>query len=311
MTSDVLLAAHGIGRCYGTRVAVRALDLDLRRGEVLGLLGLNGAGKSTTLQILTGVIAPHWGRVVIGGHDLTRRPQQAKALLGYLPEVPPLYPDARVDEYLAFCAGLHRIPGREIATAVAKAKQRCGLQEVGSRLIRNLSKGYQQRVGIAQAIVHEPPLLILDEPTVGLDPAQIQEVRGLVRQLGREHAVLLSTHLLAEAESVCTRVLILHQGRAVYDQELRANPRHLLLALRAPPAPDVLAALPGVTAVTALGDGRFECCGDDLATLGERLAAAAVAGDWGLRELTPGTTALERTFLDLTREHRARDAAPC
>ncbi len=303
MTPEVLLAARGISRRYGARIAVQGIDLELRRGEVLGLLGLNGAGKSTTLQMLTGVLAPHEGTVTIGGHDLARTPLAAKGQLGYLPEVPPLYPELRVDEYLKFCAELHRVPPAQVAAAVGRSLSRCGLTEVSTRLIRNLSKGYQQRVGIAQAIVHEPPVLILDEPTVGLDPAQIHEVRELIRALGREHAVLLSTHLLAEAESICTRVVILHQGRMVYDQALGLGHAVLTVALRAPPVLSELAALRGIRKAMAIPGGRFECVTADLDAAADAICEAAVTRHWGLHELTPGN-ALERTFLDLTRDHR-------
>lgn len=304
MVTDILLAAHGISRYYGARAALQRLDLELRRGEVLGLLGLNGAGKSTALQVLTGVIAPHHGTVVIGGHDLAGAPLAAKRLLGYLPEIPPLYPDARVDEFLRFCAELHAVPSAQVTSAVTRSLKRCGLQEVAARLIRNLSKGYQQRVGIAQAIVHEPPVLILDEPTVGLDPAQIKDVRNLIRSLSNERGVLLSTHLLAEAESICTRVVILHHGRSVYDQTLGTDNRIVTVTLRMPPPLAEITSLPGVDSVREVGAGQFECVARDLAAAAEALAEVAVARGWGLQELGRGDTALERTFLELTRDHR-------
>ncbi|MSR15500.1 MAG: ATP-binding cassette domain-containing protein [Gammaproteobacteria bacterium] len=304
MTPDVLLAARGVSRRYGTRIAVQGLNLELRRGEVLGLLGLNGAGKSTTLQILTGVLAPHSGVVKIGGHDLARSPLAAKRHVGYLPEIPPLYQDSQVDEYLRFCAELHAVPPVQVENAVARCVNRCGLTEVSHRLIRNLSKGYQQRVGIAQAIVHEPSVLILDEPTVGLDPAQIQEVRALIRTLGREHAVVLSTHLLAEADSLCSRVVILHHGRVVYDHVLGEGGRSLMVGFSAPPALKELSQLLNVRSVSMLAGGRFECLTDDLAATAEVITVAAVNRHWGLQELTPGKTTLERTFLELTRDHQ-------
>jgi ABC-2 type transport system ATP-binding protein len=304
MSALPLLTAQGISRRYGSRVAVENVSLDLRRGEVLGLLGLNGAGKSTTLQILAGVLAPHRGVVAIHGHDLARAPRAAKRHLGYLPEVPPLFIDATVDEYLSFCARLHEVPSARVMARVARAKDRCNLQAVGSRLIRNLSKGFQQRVGLAQAIVHEPAVLILDEPTVGLDPAQIQEVRELIGALGTEHAILLSTHLLGEAESVCSRVVILHQGRLVYDQALAAQRQSILLGLRRPPPLAVLQALIGTSEILARADGRFEIVAAERAAVVDRLVSAAAAQGWELCELSHGGSALERTFLDLTREHR-------
>lgn len=214
------LCATSVGYAYAGKMAVSALSLRLRRGEVLGLLGPNGAGKSTTLQMLAGILAPQSGGVEICGASLARQPRLAKRNLGYLPDIPPLYPELRVDEYLHFAARLRGLAGKAAALAVPRVKQRCGLADMGGKLIGHLSKGYQQRVGIAQAIVHEPPVVILDEPTNALDPLQIREVRELVRSLAQHHSVLFSSHTLAEVEAVCDRVVILHQGRLVADEPL-------------------------------------------------------------------------------------------
>ncbi|MEQ8661720.1 MAG: ABC transporter ATP-binding protein, partial [Gammaproteobacteria bacterium] len=207
---DVLLAARGLTRRFGHRTALAGIDITLRRGEVLGFLGLNGAGKTTTMQILSGALVADAGRVEVCGHDLARAPRDARAALGYLPQTPPLYDDMLVDEYLALCARLHAIARSAVAAAVARARARCGLADVGGRLIRHLSRGYQQRVGIAQAIVHEPAVLILDEPTNGLDPAQIRDVRALLTGLAGERAVIVSTHVLGEVRTLATRIAILH-----------------------------------------------------------------------------------------------------
>lgn len=218
--TKITVSATDLSRDYGARSAVRNIDFELRQGEVLGLLGPNGAGKTTTLQMLAGCLAPSTGAIEICGINLLERPREAKALLGYLPETPPLYRELTVDEYLRLVARLHRIPRNEIADAVDKAKQRCGLSKVGKRLVGNLSKGYQQRVGIAQAIVHNPRVVILDEPTVGLDPIQIREIRSLIRELGGEHSVILSTHILPEVESVCDRIQIMNQGELVFGGDM-------------------------------------------------------------------------------------------
>ncbi|GAO36605.1 ABC transporter ATP-binding protein [Sulfuricella sp. T08] len=218
--TKITVSIKDLSRSYGSRSAVRNIGFELRQGEVLGLLGPNGAGKTTTLQMLAGCLAPSTGAIEICGINLLERPREAKALLGYLPETPPLYRELTVDEYLRLAARLHRIPKHEIADAVDKARQRCGLIEVGKRLIGNLSKGYQQRVGIAQAIVHNPRVVIMDEPTVGLDPIQIREIRSLIRELGGEHSVILSTHILPEVESVCDRIQIMNQGKLVFGGDM-------------------------------------------------------------------------------------------
>jgi len=195
---------------------IRDISLELKRGEVLGLLGHNGAGKSTTLQMLTGCLQPNSGEIKICGIDLARKPIPAKAHIGYLPETPPLYRELNVNEYLTYAARLRGINSANANEALALVKHRCGLNAVGQKNIGALSKGYQQRVGIAQAIIHQPDIIVLDEPTVGLDPTQIRDVRSLIRELGDTHSVILSTHLLSEVESVCDRVEILHTGELVF-----------------------------------------------------------------------------------------------
>jgi len=203
-------------RRFGNQQVIHGVSLELRRGEVLGLLGHNGAGKSTTLQMLTGCLLPDSGEVDICGINLLHHPMQAKAYIGYLPETPPLYRELTVNDYLLFAARLRGMKSGAAAEALAQTRQRCGLDSVGKKSIGTLSKGYQQRVGIAQAIIHSPAVIVLDEPTVGLDPAQIREIRALIRELGDKHSVILSTHLLGEVESVCDRVEIMQQGKLIY-----------------------------------------------------------------------------------------------
>ena len=214
--TNITVSTSELSRSYGARTAVHDIGFELRQGEVLGLLGPNGAGKTTTLQMLAGCLAPSAGRIEICGIDLLERPREAKALLGFLPETPPLYRDLTVDEYLRFAARLHQVPKADIPAALEQAKRRCGLADTGKRLIGSLSKGFQQRVGIAQAIVHNPRVVILDEPTVGLDPIQIREIRALIRELGGKYSVILSTHILPEVESVCDRIQIMNRGRLVF-----------------------------------------------------------------------------------------------
>jgi len=216
LTSALTLEAAHLTRRFGKNTVIYDISLQLKRGEVLGLLGHNGAGKSTTMQMLTGCLAPDSGTIKICGFDLQRQPTLAKAHIGYLPETPPLYKEFCVQDYLIFAAKLRGIKANEVSSALDLALQRCGLNDKRHTLIGTLSKGYQQRVGIAQAIIHQPAVIILDEPTVGLDPAQIRDIRTLIRELGTAHSVILSTHLLGEVASICDRVEILQRGTLVY-----------------------------------------------------------------------------------------------
>ncbi|MDX8385471.1 MAG: ABC transporter ATP-binding protein [Gallionella sp.] len=213
---EITLSATHLTRRFGGQPVIRDISLELKRGEVLALLGHNGAGKSTSLQMLTGCLQPDGGEIKICGIDLARQPILAKAHIGYLPETPPLYREFTVNEYLTYAARLRGINSANTREALALAKQHCGLTDVGQKNIGILSKGYQQRIGIAQAIIHQPDVIVLDEPTVGLDPAQIRDVRSLIRELGDTHSVILSTHLLSEVESVCDRVEILHTGELIF-----------------------------------------------------------------------------------------------
>lgn len=217
---SLTLSAQHLSREYNHTIAVHDVTLQLRQGEILGLLGPNGAGKSTTMHMLTGNLAPNSGRIEICGIDLLDDPKSAKVHLGYLPEIPPLYMEMTVDEFLIFVAKLHRIDKKSISHAVERCKKRCSLTDRGRQLISTLSKGLQQRVGIAQAIIHEPDVIILDEPTAGLDPNQVREMRQLIRALSQSCSIVLSTHILSEVESLCDRVLILNKGHIVLDQAL-------------------------------------------------------------------------------------------
>jgi ABC-2 type transport system ATP-binding protein len=305
------VCARGLSRRFGTHIAVNALDLELHRGEVLGLLGPNGAGKTTTMQMLTGNLAPSTGAIRICDIDLLEAPVLAKARIGYLPETPPLYRELNVGEYLHLAARLHRVAKAQRAAAVALAMQRCGLAAVGKKLIGALSKGYQQRVGIAQAIVHEPDVVILDEPTVGLDPNQILDIRALIRELGDKHSVILSTHILPEVEAVCDRVQIMHHGDVVFSNTIAGlrdfqRGRTVTLSLHRPPAISTLREIAGIVAVEAAGDGRFRIRFAPDADATAALVSRAGAEDWGLHELTPAQTSLEDVFVHLTREDTVR-----
>ena len=217
-------------KVYGRRTAVQDLSFTVEDGQICGLLGPNGAGKSTVMNILTGYIAPTSGSVSVEGHPLPEEAAAARACVGYLPETPPLYPDMTVAEYLRFAAELKGVRRAGRAAAVAAAARRTGVEDVLPRLIRSLSKGYRQRVGIAQALLSDPKVIILDEPTVGLDPAQVTGIRRLIQQLGHKHTVILSSHILSEVQAVCSRVLILSHGVLAADgtlEELTAGGRSL------------------------------------------------------------------------------------
>jgi ABC-2 type transport system ATP-binding protein len=310
-TASSTILARGLTRSFGSHVAVNNVTLELKRGEVLGFLGPNGAGKTTTMHMLTGNLAPSRGEISICGIDLLEEPAAAKARIGYAPEVPPLYRELTVDEYLLLAAKLHRLPKTRRAEAVGAAKRRCGLGEVGRKLIGTLSKGYQQRVGIAQAIVHMPDVVVLDEPTAGLDPNQIREIRALIRELGAGHSVILSTHILPEVEAVCDRVQIMHHGEIVYSDTIAALKRFesgatVLVGLRRPPALAELQAIPGAAAVERIEPTlfrvQFAADGDPT----DALVKAAAAGDWGLFQLKPAQTSLEDVFVHLTRREESQ-----
>jgi ABC-2 type transport system ATP-binding protein len=309
-----MITVTGLTKYYGDRVAVDDLGFDLTAGRVTGFVGPNGAGKSTTMQMITGNLAPSEGRVLINGVDLLDEPLRAKAGLGYLPEQPPLYRELTVDEFLTYCARLNRIPGARVRAAVDNARARCGLSDVGRRLIGNLSKGYQQRVGIAQAIIHQPAVVILDEPTVGLDPIQIREIRALIRELSAEHSVILSTHILPEVQATCDRVQIINQGELVLSDSIdgltrRMQRSSLRVALRFPPAAAALGAIDGVQEVEDLEDGCFRLHHAPEVSPAEAVAAASVHGGWGLMELTPEHASLEDIFVQLTRSEAAVEEA--
>ncbi len=304
MPNPVLVRATNLSRYYSQTCAVDRVTFELARGDVLGFLGPNGAGKSSTMQMLTGNLAPSAGGVEITGIDLLEQPKRAKLEIGYLPEQPPVYRELTVDEYLAYCARLNRIARNRQRAAIDTAKQRCGLSEVGRRLIGNLSKGYQQRVGIAQAIIHTPAVVILDEPTVGLDPIQILEIRALIRELGRDHGIILSTHILPEVQATCNRVQIIHHGRLVYSDTLSGlEQQHhattLLVHFNGQPSAAMLEAVPGIDRAEPLDGGhwRMHFAGDDPS---EAIVEQAVAGGWRLDAITAEHSTLEQVFIELT-----------
>ena len=312
-----MIEVSHLTREYSGRPAVSDLSFTVEDGQVYGLLGPNGAGKSTIMNIITGYLAATSGTVTVDGHPLPEEADAAKACIGYLPETPPLYPEMTVQEYLTFAAELKGVKRAERTDQVKKAARRTGLTEVMPRLIRNLSKGYRQRVGIAQALLGHPKVIILDEPTVGLDPAQVIEIRRLIRELGQGHTVIFSSHILSEVQAVCTRVLILSHGHLVAEgtpQELSAQlgPHGVLHATALGSWSAVAAAVRRVKGIQSVemeseenGEVAFtarSASGEDLrAAVSQALAAAGCA----VLNLTAETLSLEDIFLELTEPEEA------
>ena len=296
-----LISVNNLTRHYGDFCAVNNISFELSAGDILGFLGPNGAGKSSTMQMLSGNLAPTFGEISINGIDLLDNPKAAKASLGYLPENPPLYKEMTVLEYLQFCGRLHLISKSQLDGVCDSAIERCGLGDVRQRLIRNLSKGYQQRVGIAQAILHSPPVIILDEPTVGLDPIQILEIRQLIKTLGETHGIILCTHILPEVQAVCSRVQIINQGSLVYsagiDELLNKQSTQYEISLASTIDLETLASHDAFSAIVQTDDNNFIV---DSELSAEQLSEYIVQQQWGLTRFTPRQTSLEQIFIDLT-----------
>ena len=312
-----MIEVEGLTKDYGTVVAVRDVSFSVGRGEVVGFLGPNGAGKSTTLRILAGFLGATSGKVRVNGHDITEASLAARASLGYMPEAAPLYQELRVREYLEFRARLKRVPRAKRAASVERALERANLREVSETTIGHLSKGFRQRVGLADALVADPPLLILDEPTAGLDPNQVREVRALIKELAADHTVLLSTHILSEVEATCQRALVIDRGRLVAQGSLAELSRGrrsttLLLVVREtePRAAGILGEQTGVAEVetldsVALADGytRLRVTlteGVTALDAGPQLLRALVTANVDVASLSPETATLEQIFAELT-----------
>jgi gliding motility-associated transport system ATP-binding protein len=309
-----MIEVQNLTKRYPTQLAVSDVTFSVREGEIVGFLGPNGAGKTTTMRVLTGFLPPTTGTARVAGFDIVSQSRRARASLGYLPESAALYPEMRVREYLAYRARLENVTGANVRARVEEAVESCLLTEVADRKIDNLSKGYRQRTALAGALVHRPPVLILDEPTVGLDPMQIIKIREMIRMLGRERAVLLSTHILPEVDAVCDRVLIIDRGRIVAE----GTPQELRRQLAGRPvvrarikgkvaARESIEKLPGVASVEETSDAaetrvRIECSDADLS---EEIFRLAVVQGWTLRELSPDVVSLEDVFVRLTRHDSA------
>lgn len=305
-----MIDVQNITKRYGHHTAIDRVTFSVAKGEVLAFLGPNGAGKTTTMRILTCFMPATEGTVRVAGFDCTEQPLEVKRRIGYLPETPPVYQELTVTEYLTFVGRLRGITGQKLSSAIDQSIERLELGSVRRRLIGNLSRGYRQRVGLAQALLHDPPVLILDEPTVGLDPKQIIEIRELIKSLAGSHSVILSTHILPEATAVCQRVVIINKGHIVAEdtpEQLSARLRQsekISITLKTSPAdcemklraiPGILNVLPGQAGGSFLIESEL---GHDLR---DEIARVAVLSQWGLLELRTVSMTLEDVFLQLTR----------
>ena len=306
-----MIKVENLTKRYAGHTAIQDLSFEVGQGEIMGFLGPNGAGKTTTMRILASFMPPTSGRATVAGFDIFAQSLQARAHLGYMPENVPLYSDMRVTEYLDYRAALKGVPHRRVGERVGDVKELCGLRDVEKKVIGTLSKGYRQRVGLADALLHEPDLLILDEPTIGLDPNQIRQVRDLIKNLGKQHTILLSTHILPEVEMTCSRVIIIHKGRI----EACDTPENLLGKIRqaggvvieakvgSDNGTEELKKISGVREVTSETDGDWKIfslrveSGVDVREEAFRLATAR---RWSVRELTQRRATLEDVFVELT-----------
>jgi ABC-2 type transport system ATP-binding protein len=314
-----MISVEGLSKRYARNTAVDNISFEVQKGQIVGFLGPNGAGKTTTMRILTCFLPPTSGTANVAGFDVLEQPLEVKRRIGYLPETPPLYPEMEVAEYLRFVGRLKGIPGADLGRRVAEAMEKCAVADVRAKLISKLSKGYRQRVGLAQAIIHNPDVLILDEPTSGLDPKQIHETRSLIQGLAGEHTIILSTHILPEVEQICERVIIITKGKVVatdtvehLTNRLRGSEsilvevesRDAASALDSTQVHRRLEQVAGVSRVIARDTKtprlQFEVESLQNRTIRAELARAVVESGWNLNELRPVAMSLEEVFLQLT-----------
>jgi ABC-2 type transport system ATP-binding protein len=310
MEESVVKVEH-LSHRYSTQWAIRDINFEIKQRGVVGLLGSNGAGKSTTMNIICGVLNQTEGEVYINGISLKENPVEAKRYIGFLPQRPPLYGDLNVDEYLTYCANLRLMDKGSVKQAVEDAKRRCGISHFSHRLIRNLSGGYQQRVGIAQAIVHNPKFVVLDEPTNGLDPNQIVEIRELVKEIAQDHSVLLSTHILSEVQATCEYIRMIEHGNVVFtgtmdDFDNYITPDTFVVSMSNQPALSELQQLPGILEVSELGNNRFRFRFNGDREVMQKMIEWSVSRNWGLSEITLEKISLDEIFAQLSGKRKQK-----
>jgi ABC-2 type transport system ATP-binding protein len=303
---SIILKTEGLSHRYSnTSWAIREINLEIAEQGIVGLLGTNGAGKSTTMNIICGALNQTAGKVLINGIDMREQPEAAKKEIGFLPQNPPLYMDFTVDEYLIYCAELRFIAKNKIKGALEEVKERCNLSHISSRLIGNLSGGYRQRVGIAQAIIHKPRLVVFDEPTNGLDPNQLIEARKLIKEIALDHAVLLSSHILSEIQLLCKEIIMIEGGRIVFSDTMDAfnnyiQPHSILMRTEIPAPEAELLKIKGVTKVEFLTEKQVRIYFDGNQEITERVAEAALRQAWRLREIGFDKSLLDDTFKQIS-----------
>ena len=304
MENPIVKVEHLYHR-YATQWAIEDINFEIGETGVVGLLGSNGAGKSTTMNIICGVLKQTRGSVSINGVDTLKQPVAARKCIGFLPQKPPLYPDLTVDEYLRFCAEIHWMDRKKINSAIGLAEERCGITHMKDRLLRNLSGGYQQRVGIAQAILHDPLFVVLDEPTNGLDPNQILEVRQLIREIAEDRTVMLSTHILSEVQATCSTIKMIEHGRVVFSGSVEEfdnyiEPNTFYAAFDLPPQPDDLTAIPGIKKAEMVGNHGARLLYDGDRDTIKQVIRESVSRGWELTEIRAEKSSMESVFAKLS-----------
>ena len=304
MENPIVKVEHLYHR-YATQWAIEDINFEIEENGVIGLLGSNGAGKSTTMNIICGVLKQTRGKVYINGIDTLKNPVAARKYIGFLPQKPPLYPDLTVDEYLRFCAEMHWMERKKINAAVGETEERCGITHMKDRLLRNLSGGYQQRVGIAQAILHDPKFVVLDEPTNGLDPNQILEVRQLIREIAEDRTVMLSTHILSEVQATCSTIKMIEHGRVVFSGSVEEfdnyiEPNTLYAVFDLPPLPDELLMIAGIKKVEMVGGHGVRLWYDGERDTIKQVIRESMVRGWEMTEIRSEKSSMEAVFAKLS-----------
>jgi ABC-2 type transport system ATP-binding protein len=306
---QAIVKVENLSHRYNTQWAIRDINFEIWGNGIYGLLGSNGAGKSTLMNIMCGVLKQTSGRVLVNGVDTRIAPVAAKRHIGFLPQKPPLQADLTVEEYLRYCARLRDVPPARVQEAITAVIEKCGVAHFRKRLIRNLSGGYQQRVGIAQAVIHEPALVVLDEPTNGLDPNQILEIRHLIKEIAAERTVILSTHMLTEVQATCDYIRMVEQGSVAFAGTVDEfnnyiAPNTLLITLMNPPPVTELATLEGVSGVEELGGNRFRLTSPDARGVATRVVKISVARDYELAEISVEKNSLDSVFAEISKKNK-------